>query len=139
MWRMHPAFAASWNADVEAYVAYDLESSPSAECPDAVRSVVSRDAVYADGRELLVDERTRTALRRVQVPVWLLRAPRGLLDEADRPLIPREALDEFAAARPDVRIENVAETNHYSILLGEGPGPSRVVSAFRAALRAPVP
>jgi hypothetical protein len=66
--------------------------------------------------------------------VWLLRAPRGLLDEVERPLIPRQVLDEFLAARPDVRFENVANTNHYSILLGEGPGPSRVGSAFRAAL-----
>lgn len=139
MWRMHPALAASWNADVEAYVRYDSESSPSAEWPDAVRSVVSRDAVYADGRELLVDEHTRTALRHVQVPVWLLRAPRGLLDEPDRPLIPRDVLDEFAAARPDVRLENVADTNHYSILLGEGPGPARVAGAFRAALRPALP
>jgi pimeloyl-ACP methyl ester carboxylesterase len=135
MWRMHPAFAASWNCDVDAYVSYDIESSPSAEAPDAVRSVVSPDAVHADSRELMVDEETRTAVRRVRAPAWLLRAPRGLRDEAERPLIPREVLDEFVAAQPEVRVENVADTNHYSILLGEGPGPSRVAAAFRAAVR----
>jgi pimeloyl-ACP methyl ester carboxylesterase len=134
MWRAHPALAASWNSDIEAYVEYDLESSPGAESPDAVRSVVSADAVRADGRELMLDEETRTALSRVRAPVWLLRSPRGLLDEADHPLIPRELLDEFAAARPDARVETVEETNHYTLLLGEGPGPSRVVAAFRAAL-----
>jgi lipase len=134
MWRAHPALAASWNSDVEAYVQYDLESAPSAAHPDAVRSVVSQDAVGADSRQLMVDEETRTALSRVRVPVWLLRSPRGLLDEPDRPLIPREMLDEFAAAHPEARVENVEETNHYTLLLGQGPGPSRVAAAFRAAL-----
>jgi hypothetical protein len=56
------------------------------------------------------------------------------LDEADHPLIPREMLDEYAAAHPDARVENVEETNHYTLLLGQGPGPSRVAAAFRAAL-----
>jgi lipase len=134
MWRAHPAFATSWNSDVEAYVRYDLESTPSAELPEAVRSVVSPDAVRADGKELMVDEETRTALSRVRAPVWLLRSPRGLLDEAEHPFIPREVLDEFAAAHPEARVENVEETNHYTLLLGQGPGPSRVASAFRAAL-----
>jgi pimeloyl-ACP methyl ester carboxylesterase len=134
MWRAHPAFAASWNDDVEAYVQYDLESTPSAELPDAVRSVVSLDAVRADSRDLMVDEETRTALSRVRSPVWLLRSPRGLMDEADHPLIPREMLDEFAAAHREAHVENVEETNHYTLLLGRGPGPSRVAAAFRAAL-----
>jgi hypothetical protein len=134
MWRAHPAFLASWNSDVEAYVQYDLEAAPSAELPDGVRSVVSPDAVMADGRELMVDEETRTALSRVRAPVWLLRSPRGLLNEADHPLIPREMLDEFAAADPEAHVENVEGTNHYTLLLGQGPGPSRVAAAFRAAL-----
>jgi lipase len=134
MWRAHPALRASWNSDVEAYVQSDLEPTPSEELPDAVGSVVSQDAVRVDSRELMVDEETRTALSRVRVPVWLLRSPRGLLDEADHPLIPREMLDEFAAAHPEAHVENVEETNHYTVLLGQGPGPSRVVAAFRAAL-----
>jgi lipase len=127
MWRRHPAFAAAWNADIEAYVDYDLEP---ASAPDAVRSVVSAEAVRIDGRELLVDGPTRTAADRVQIPMRLLRAPRGLLD--DGPLIPQEVLDEFLAAHSGIRAETVPDTNHYTILLGEGPGPSRVVEALRA-------
>jgi hypothetical protein len=134
MWRAHPALAAWWNFDVEAYVEYDLESTPTAELPDAVRSVVSPDAVRADSRDLMLDEETRTALSRVRAPVWLLRSPRGLQDEADRPLIPRDTLAEFAAADPEAHVETVEETNHYTLLLGEGPGPPRVAEAFRAAL-----
>jgi pimeloyl-ACP methyl ester carboxylesterase len=132
MWRAHPALAAWWNADVEAYVQYDLEPAPSAELPDGVRSVVSHEAVRNDSKQLMVDEETRTALDRVRAPVWLLRAPRGLMDEPEHPLLPREVLDEFAAAHPEARIENVDGTNHYTLLLGEGPGPSAVAAAVRA-------
>jgi pimeloyl-ACP methyl ester carboxylesterase len=97
MWREHPAFAASWNSDVDAYVNYDVESARDITHPDAVRSVVSPDAVRTDGRELLFAE--------------------------------------FAAARPDAHVEIVADTNHYSILLGSGPGPSQVAAAVRAAVK----
>jgi lipase len=133
MWREHPAFATSWDRDVEAYVNYDIESAHDAAHPDAVRSVVSLDAVQTDGRELVLDEASRTALDRVVAPVRLLRAPRGLLDD-DRPLIPDDVLAEFAAARPDAHIEVVPDTNHYNILLGRSPGPARVAAAVREAV-----
>jgi pimeloyl-ACP methyl ester carboxylesterase len=139
MWRTHPAFATSWNADIEAYVSYDLDPSPDAERPDAVRSVVSPEAFRTDGEELLFDEAARTGLNGVRVPVWLLRSPRGLLDDDEHPLIPRELFEEFAAARPESHLENVADTNHYTILLGDGPGSSHVAAAFRAALRQRIP
>jgi lipase len=139
MWRSHPAFAASWNADVEAYVNYDLEPVAGEAPSGAVRSVVSPDAFRTDGEELLFDESARTAVLRVTGPVRLLRAPRGLLDEEEHPLIPLEVLEEFAAARPDAHLENVADTNHYTILLGDSPGPSRVAAAFRAALGERIP
>ena len=136
MWRAHPALADAWNADIEAYAAYDLEIVDGAERPAGVRSVVSADAVTTDSRELMVDDETRTALGRVRAPVWLVRSPRGLLNEEDRPLIPRDVLDEYVATHPDAHVENVEGTNHYSLLLGEGPGPSRVTAAFRAAFAA---
>jgi pimeloyl-ACP methyl ester carboxylesterase len=139
MWRTHPAFAESWNADVEAYVKYDLEPAADGEEPGAVRSVVSADAFKIDGEELLLDDAARTALHRVRAPVWLLRAPRGLLDDEKQPLIPADLFDEFAAARPEAHLQNVADTNHYTILLGDSPGPSRVAAALRAALRQQFP
>jgi pimeloyl-ACP methyl ester carboxylesterase len=133
IWRTHPAFARAWNPDVEAYANYDLQSIPDPAHPDAVRSVVSPDAVSIDGRELLLDELTRTAFDRVRAPVWLLRASRGLLDD-DRPLIPGDLFDELAAARPDAMLKNVTDTNHYTILLGRGPGPGHTAAAVRAAI-----
>jgi lipase len=130
MWRNHPAFAHAWNADVEAYVNYDLEPAGDGADPEGVRSVVSAEAVRTDGRELMMDEATRESVHRVQAPIRLLRAPRGLLDD-NRPLIPVEVLQDFELARPEAAVEEVADTNHYTILLGDSPGPARVVAALR--------
>jgi lipase len=130
LWRLHPAFVTAWNEDVEAYAGYDLEQAPDPGRPGAVRSVVSAEAVWTDGRELLLDAPIRTAAARVRVPMRLLRAPRGLLGD-DRPLIPQQVLHDFLTAHPAVRAETVRETNHYTILLGESPGPAYVARALR--------
>jgi pimeloyl-ACP methyl ester carboxylesterase len=122
-WKQHPAFSRGrWNEDVEEYVRYDLG-------PDG-RSVVSEDAVRADGAELLMDGRSTAAAGAVDVPVWLLRAPRGLLDE--EPFIPLEALLAFKEAQPTATIEEVAEVNHYTIALGDGA--ARVAAAIDDAV-----
>lgn len=133
MWRMHPAFSGAWDEDVEAYLTYDMVDARDDERPDAVRSTTSASAVHTDGMELLVDQTTLTALCNVQTPVHVLHAERGVLDD-DNPLLPRSVVDEFAASCPGARVEEVADTNHYNILLGPGHGASRVTQAIRAAL-----
>jgi pimeloyl-ACP methyl ester carboxylesterase len=132
MWEMHPAFAGPWDDDIEAYLSYDLADAQDDQRPDAVRSVTSLSAVQTDSRELMLDEATRNALLQVQTPVRLLLAPRGLLNE--EPLLPRTAIDELVAVRPQTDVEEVADTNHYSILLGPGSGARRVTDAIRSAL-----
>jgi pimeloyl-ACP methyl ester carboxylesterase len=133
MWKLHPAFSGPWDVDVEAYLTYDMVAADDEERPEAVRSVTSASAVQTDGVELLVDETTRTALTHVQTPVRLLVAERGVLDD-DKPLMPRTVVEEFEAARPDVHVQQVGDTNHYSILLGPGAGARTVASAIRSAL-----
>jgi pimeloyl-ACP methyl ester carboxylesterase len=129
-WRAHPAFADAWNDDVEAYAGYDATGDPG-----AVRCVVSADAVHADSAELLDGEAAHAALDRVHAPVRLLRAARGFRNEDDKPFISADALRTFAADYPDAVVEDVAGVNHYTLTLGEGPGPARVASAVRATLR----
>jgi lipase len=126
-WRQHPAFAAAWNDDVEAYVLHDLVGDPG-----AMRYVVNLNAVEADSDEMLSDPTNRTSMDRVQVPVSLLRAPRGTLDD-DNPLISRALLDAFAAEHPAARVEDVDEVNHYTVMLGNSPGPARVAAAIEAS------
>jgi lipase len=122
-WRAHPAFAQEWNEDVEAYARYDL-----VEDGGVVRCAASPAHVQADSREMVLDDANRTALDRVRAPVRLLRAERGLFD-AD-PLIPAADLEAFAAAHPSVQVEEVAGVNHYTLVMGGGPGPHRVVAAI---------
>ena len=113
-WREHPALGPAWNDDLEAYARADLTGDLG-----ALRSVTSAAAVSVDGRALLLDEPTRTALERVHVPVQLLRAPRGLLND-DRLMVPDSALDRFLATRPELDVELVEDVNHYTILMGAG-------------------
>ena len=128
-WRAHPAFAHAWDEDVEAYARYDLVEDGS-----AARYGASAPAVRTDSSEMVLDEANRTVLDRVTAPVRLLRAERGLFD--DDPLIPADALEVFAAAHPSVHVEEVADVNHYTLVMGHSPGPRRVVVAIEAACRA---
>jgi pimeloyl-ACP methyl ester carboxylesterase len=130
-WRQHPAFTHAWNEDVEAYVLHDLTGEPG-----AMRYVINLGAIEADSDRMLTDPANATAMDRVQVPVSLLRAQRGMLDD-DHPLISREVLEAFAAEHPDAHVEDVEGVNHYTVLLGNSPGPARVAAAIEAAAASP--
>lgn len=128
-WRRHPALAGVWNDDVEAYAGYDVAGEPG-----AMRCVVSERAVRADTADLLDPAAARAALGAVRAPTWLLRAPRGFLDEPDKPFISAEALRAFTDEHPHAVVEDVADVNHYTLTLGESPGPARVARTIRAAV-----
>ena len=68
----------------------------------------------------------------MSAPVWLLRAPRGLLDE--EPFIPLEALLSFRESQPTATVDEVKGVNHYTIVLGDGAG--RVAAALDDAVAA---
>jgi pimeloyl-ACP methyl ester carboxylesterase len=124
-WRAHPAFAHAWDEDIAAYARYDL-----VEDDHVARCAASAAAVRTDSTEMVLDDANRTALDRVRAPVQVLRAERGLFD--DDPLIPADTLQAFAAAHPSVRVEDVADVNHYTLVMGHSPGPHRVVAAIEA-------
>jgi pimeloyl-ACP methyl ester carboxylesterase len=128
-WRAHSAFRRAWNDDVEAYVRHDMVRDGR-----GVRCMVRKEAVMADTFDLMFDNTTRTSIVRVRAPIRLLSAPRGPHDD-DRPFVPREQLDAFATDHPHVSIEHVPETNHYTLLLGDSPGPARVAAAISSAVR----
>jgi pimeloyl-ACP methyl ester carboxylesterase len=128
-WAVHPAFQ-SWDDDVDAYARYDV-----AGVTGSMRCVVSGSAVEADLREVLFDTATRTALHNVRAPIHIVRAARGLRDEEDKPLIPAEFLNDFAASRLDASVELVPSANHYTVVLGTGDGPLVVAGAIERALR----
>jgi pimeloyl-ACP methyl ester carboxylesterase len=128
-WRAHPAFAHAWDDDVDAFARYDMAADG-----DGFRCVVSEDAVAADTFDFLFDGVTRTAIKRVNVRIRLLRAPRGPLDD-ECAVIPQQYLDDFANDDPGVDVQHVPDTNHYTLILGNSPGPSSVAAAIGAAAR----
>ncbi|MBN9606653.1 MAG: alpha/beta fold hydrolase [Actinomycetales bacterium] len=121
-WSAHPAFAADWNADVEAYVDYDLQGREPHLRPAGVP-----EAVGADQRELYGPDWYLDALRALRMPVTALRAPRGLLDDA--PLYPAGRMDSFAALVPQLEVVEVDDVNHYTIAMAPR-GARRVAEAI---------
>jgi pimeloyl-ACP methyl ester carboxylesterase len=133
-WRTHPALADEWSDDIDAYVRYDLTGEPP-----SLRRAVSEEAVRADVVDLVHDEVARGAVDRVRAPVSLLTAPRGLHN--DYPILPGLLVDSFVATHPRAYVERIPGVNHYTVLLGCGPGPARVAEAIVGAFepRAPSP
>jgi pimeloyl-ACP methyl ester carboxylesterase len=108
----HPALAAEWNDDMDAYVRYDVAGEPG-----AVHSRVATDSVYADGRDLLVSAASfGEDLQTLTVPSVLLYAPRGMLGQ-EPGMLPQPVVDHWAALAPTMRTELIADTNHYTILM----------------------
>jgi pimeloyl-ACP methyl ester carboxylesterase len=128
-WRQHPAFVRAWNDDVEAYVLHDLIGKPG-----SFRYVISVAAIETDGDDMLSDPANRNAIKNVQIPLQLLRAPGGALGD-ENPLIQQPELDAFIAQHPAAHVEEVHGVNHYTLLLGNSPGPPRVAAAIEAAAR----
>jgi pimeloyl-ACP methyl ester carboxylesterase len=122
-WRSHPALQGAWDEDVDAFVRCDY-----VEAEDGVRCVVNETAVLTDLANLTFDGVTQKAVTRVRVPVRLMRAERGLFD--DNPLIPLPELEEFLGENPHVSVEMIPGVNHYTILMGSGPGPRRVAATL---------
>jgi len=125
-WREHPALAAHWTPDVEAYVRYDLIGEPGQLRPRAVE-----DAVRADGRDMLADKPFADALQRLTRPTPLLTAPAGVFG-APPPVIPHDAVQAWQERVPALRPQAVPGVNHYTILF-DREGAAAVSQAIRAA------
>lgn len=131
-WRKHPAFqdAGAWNDYVEAYVDYDLAGEPP-----AMHSRVNPEAVKIDAYGPLAPEMV-TLIERIAVPMLLLTAPRGLLNQP-QPLLPAAAVADKCARIPHLEHREIADTNHYSIITGSGRAAvAAEIDRFVAALPA---
>lgn len=119
LWRAHPSFA-DWTPSVVRYVDYDLVGTapdlhPSCRLEAAVRD--ARDQYAYPG----------TAPAALPVPAVFLRAPRGMLDEPDKPLYPAGYVTEWL---PGVVERTVPGVNHYTIALGDS-GAAAIEAAVR--------
>lgn len=125
-WRAHPALAGEeWTSYLTDYLDADL----TGEAP-ALRSVVSREAVLADGRDQLVNV-DLARLVDVTCPVTLVRAPRNLLDEP-QPLFPDAVVAAIEEQLPQLVVVTVPDINHYTLFL-TARGAEAIAAAVIAA------
>lgn len=123
-WRPHPALAGHWTAQVEAYVAYDL---------DGDRSSVSLEAVHDDSADLLDAAEAGRRARALPDGTPFLRAPRGMLDGPGG-LYPAALVEQHRADFPAITVHDVPDTNHYTIVMSEH-GALAIAAAVEGAGR----
>ena len=129
-WRRHPAFADAWGDDVQDYVDYDL----SGEAP-GLRPSGSVGAIAADSAELYGPAWYLDALRSLRMPTVVLRAPRDLLDRLPG-LYPPGRIEAACELVPQLRVIDVDDVNHYTIVMTER-GATRIAIEVTAALVGP--
>ncbi len=111
--REHPAFAGGWTDLVQDYVDYDLVGQEP-----RLRPATAVAALHEDIRELVDGDSLLTALAHLRHDATWLVAPRGLMDEVP-PLYPDAARAHWTAQYPDLEMIEVADVNHYTIVMGE--------------------
>jgi pimeloyl-ACP methyl ester carboxylesterase len=132
MWQAHPAFR-EWMLWHERYVGHDVTETADG----SLSCRVNEAAVRFDGAETIVDPDSSRLVLDLEQSTWLLRAPRGLLDDPDSPLLRPGVVAALRAERPDVEIiEMAADINHYNIVWGDSGAPI-VADAIRAAVAPP--
>lgn len=103
----HPSLAeGNWNSYVEQYVRYDL--GPNLKPTGNVQLIIE------DGTETLLDQEVRTAASGLTLPIELIRAGKGLLNQPGG-LIPTETAKQ-AAEQPNITLTNFETINHYMIV-----------------------
>lgn len=130
-WQAHPAFAGHWGEDLGAYFDYDLEPADG-----AYRSSARLEAMTGDQRELFSGASLLPALRALAVPATFLRAPAGLLGDA--PLYPPDLVGEWAGRLPTLRVVEVPDVNHYTIVMTPA-GAAAVAREVSPHVAAPTP
>ncbi|HUG84332.1 MAG TPA: alpha/beta hydrolase [Euzebya sp.] len=123
-WHSHPAFAAVPAWLVDAYADHDLVAADRG----GWRSRVVEARIVEDARGTLTDPQVYTAVDRIDGPVAMLYAPRGILD-GPTGLYPSEVVQAACARQPRLETAVVPDTNHFTI--GMSPhGAEAVASAI---------
>ncbi len=122
----HPAFQPpnEWPAAADAYVRHDAVVTADGD----IRSSVMKPAVLEDGGAAIVDPDASSAVQRITTPTTLLWAPRGVLDQSPG-LYTADQVEAAVAALAHLEAELVADTNHYTVAVGEN-GASAVAEAI---------
>lgn len=133
--RQVPPFRDSWSPALEAMFDAGLETLPDG----SVRNRCTPVAAKADTEDYFVPPAlpyVRADLQLVTCPVHLVRAPRGfdISPQTQAPLLPDAAVELFGRELPQLVVETVPDTNHYTVNFGR-PGVTVLAEAVRKALR----
>ncbi|GAA0995729.1 alpha/beta fold hydrolase [Subtercola frigoramans] len=132
-WRLHPAFAGDWSEALSSYADYDLAEVVTTDGEVAFRPVANPAAVKADARELYGSHALRATLCGLRVPMTVLYASRGLLNETPGVYSGREIAGWQAELPSTVSFVEVAEANHYTLVLSQH-GAEAIAQVLRTAL-----
>ncbi|MEO6391741.1 MAG: alpha/beta hydrolase [Pyrinomonadaceae bacterium] len=125
-WRARPHFPpAEWNAWTEAFLNYEVDGDPPNLQPKA-----SEIAVRADVADTFGKEKIAARLSAVRVPTIMLRATNGFVPGQPQ-LFPDSVLAEMRQLLPELQVETIPDTTHYTIVLGER-GASRIADIIDA-------
>lgn len=127
-WQEHPAFRECWNDAVAAYVDYDLDEVDGGFRPSSRFEAIAANVLQQNG-----DDGYREALAGLRMPVDFLRAPRGLLNESPG-LYPDDVLAAGLALAPGMRVHDIIDVNHYTIVMTDA-GADQVAPFIGAAVR----
>jgi pimeloyl-ACP methyl ester carboxylesterase len=133
--KMMPPFRDSWGPALEEMFVAGLETLPDG----SVRNVCSPVGAQVDALDYFVprdEPYVRRGLEAVGCPVHLVRAPRGfdISPETGDPVMPETAVEEFRRAVPQLVVETVPDTNHYTVNFGKS-GVIALAEAIRKSLR----
>jgi pimeloyl-ACP methyl ester carboxylesterase len=125
-WQRHPAWPSLDEACRELFLARDLTGAEP-----RLRTACVREAIETDGAQVLLDPQAAAAVRGLGGRAELLWAERGLQNQ------PQGLYDaqRLADAGLELTISQVADTNHYSIVMG-ARGSAAVAERMLAATAA---
>ena len=112
-WRSHPACVAGWELVLNEYADYDLRGTAP-----HMRPASNLVAVEADIREEYGDELNVRALKGLTKQSKLIKTERGLFNE-EHGVYPMAWLEQILPEYPMIKLEYIANYNHYEIMLEE--------------------
>ena len=121
-WKPQAAFAKGWSSVLDEYVDYDLRGNKAATNPQAVEE---------DSRDLFGDDLIVTSLKSLKKVSKFIKAERGLQNE-EGGLYPMPVLDAVLPSYPMLKLEFLADCNHYDMFL-EATGAEKVAHMIYGA------
>lgn len=114
-WKPQAAFTKGWSSVLDEYVDYDLRGK---------KASTNAQAVEEDSRDLFGDDLIVKSLQGLKKQSIFIKAERGLQNE-EGGLYPMSVLDAVLPAYPMLKLEVLADCNHYDMFL-EATGAEKV-------------